>query len=103
MVRTIISLPEDLAAAVDQRAPRAGDRDELVAAALRVYLALPRRAEGAGDLAIINAHAAELNAEAEDALAYQVPFETRRRLSREASLVTRVSQRGWVDGWMGRR
>jgi hypothetical protein len=50
------------------------DRDKLVAAAVRAYLAWARPGEDAADLAIINANAAELNAEAEDALSYQVPL-----------------------------
>jgi len=74
MVETVVALPEDLRAALDRRAPNGPDRDEIVAAALRAYLALPRRDEDAADLAVINAHAAELNAEAEDALSYQVPL-----------------------------
>jgi hypothetical protein len=74
MVETIVALPEDLKAALDRRAPDAPQRDGLVAAALRAYLALPRSGEDASDLAIINAHAAALNAEAEDALSYQVPL-----------------------------
>ena len=74
MVETVVALPEDLRAALDRRAPNGADRDEIVAAALRAYLALPRRDEDAADLAVINAHAAELNAEAEDALSYQVPL-----------------------------
>ena len=35
---------------------------------------MARPGEDAPDLAIINAHADELNAEAEDALSYQVPL-----------------------------
>lgn len=74
MVETLLLLPEDVREALDQRAPNPLDRDELVAAAVRAYLAWPQPGEDAADLAIINAHAAELNAEAEDALAYQVPL-----------------------------
>jgi metal-responsive CopG/Arc/MetJ family transcriptional regulator len=70
----LVTLPDDLGADLDRRAPNPPERDELVAAALRAYLAWPRRGEDAADLAIIHAHAAELNAEAEDALSYQVPF-----------------------------
>ena len=75
MIETVVALPDDLRAALDHRAPPGGaDRDELVAAALRSYLALPHSGDDAADLAIINAHAAELNAEAEDALSYQAPL-----------------------------
>jgi len=73
-IETVIALPEDLKAALDRRAPSPPARDELVAAALRAYFAWPRPGEDASDLAVIDAHADELNAEAEDALSYQVPL-----------------------------
>lgn len=73
-VETVVALPAELKELLDERAPSAAERDELVAAALRTYLVWPRAGEDAGDLAIINAHAAELNAEAEDALEYQIPL-----------------------------
>ena len=71
---TVVDLPDDLKAALDRRAPTPPERSELVAAALRAYFAWPRPGEDAADLAVINAHATELNAEAEDALSYQVPL-----------------------------
>jgi metal-responsive CopG/Arc/MetJ family transcriptional regulator len=71
-VETTVALSEDLLAALDRRTQDARDRSEIVEAALRAYLAEPRRGEDAGDLEIINAHAAELNEEAADVLAYQV-------------------------------
>lgn len=74
MVETLLLLPEDLKSDLDRRAAASPQRDELVAAALRAYFAWPRAGEDASDLAIINAHAEELNAEAEDALSYQVPL-----------------------------
>ncbi len=74
MVDTLIALPEDLKAALDRRAPNAPERDELVAAALRAFLSWPRPGEDASDFSIINANAGELNAEAKDALSYQVPL-----------------------------
>ena len=73
-VETTVVLPEDLKADLDRRAPTPPERDELVAAALRAYFAWPRPGEDVSDLAVINAHAEELNAEAEDALSYQVPL-----------------------------
>lgn len=71
---TVVALPDDVKAVLDRRAPSPPERDELIAAALRAYLAWPIPGEDASDLAIINAHAEELNAEAEDALSYQVPL-----------------------------
>ena len=73
-VETLIALPEDLKAALDRRAPSPPERNELVAAALRAYFAWPHAGEDASDLTVINAHAEELNAEAQDALSYQVPM-----------------------------
>jgi hypothetical protein len=73
-VDTTVVLPEDLKADLDRRAPTPPERDELVAAALRAYFAWPRPGEDASDLAVIDPHAEELNAEAEDALSYQVPL-----------------------------
>jgi hypothetical protein len=52
--------------------PDPGPRSELVEAALRIYLLRLRRRDASHDLETINAHAAELNAEAEDVLSYQV-------------------------------
>lgn len=69
-----MALPEDVKAALDRRAPAGPARDELVAAALRAYLSRPGTGEDAADLATISAHAGPLNAEAEDALSYQVPL-----------------------------
>ena len=74
MVETVVALPEDLRAALDRRAPAAAERSEIVAAALRAYLALPRSGEDFADLPVINARAVELNEEAEDALSFQVPL-----------------------------
>jgi metal-responsive CopG/Arc/MetJ family transcriptional regulator len=71
---TVIALPDDLKIVLDRRAPNPPERDELIAAALRAYFAWPRPGEDASDLAVINAHAEALNAEAEDALSYQVPL-----------------------------
>ena len=71
---TIVALPDDLKSVLDRRAPTAPERDELIAAALRAYFAWPRPGEDASDPAVINRHADELNAEAEDALSYQVPL-----------------------------
>ncbi len=68
---TVVVIPDDLKEQLDRRAPSPADRDELVAAALRAYFAWPRPNEDASDLAVINAHADSLNAEAEDSLSFQ--------------------------------
>ena len=73
-IETLVALPEDLKATLDRRAPSPPERNELVAAALRAYFAWPHAGEDASDLTVINAHAEELNAEAQDALSYQVPL-----------------------------
>ena len=71
---TVVALPDDLKAVLDRRAPSPPERDELIAAALRAYFAWPRPGEDASDVSVISAHAEELNAEADDALSYQVPL-----------------------------
>ena len=73
-VETVVVLPDDVKAALERRAPNSAERNDLVAAALRAYFAWPRPGEDAADIDIINARADELNAEAEDALSYQVPL-----------------------------
>ena len=70
-IETVVALPEDLKAVLDRRAPNPSERDALIAAALRAHFAWPRPGEDDSDLAVINAHADELNAEAKDALSYQ--------------------------------
>lgn len=71
---TVIALPHDLKVALDRLAPNPAERNELIAAALRAYLAWPCPGEDFSDLAVINTHADQLNAEAADALSYQVPL-----------------------------
>jgi metal-responsive CopG/Arc/MetJ family transcriptional regulator len=71
-VETTVALSEDLVAALERRVQGPRDLSAIVEAALRAYLARPRRGDDAGDLEIINAHSAELNEEAADVLEYQV-------------------------------
>ena len=70
-VETSVILPEELLAEIDKADP---DRSAFFERAVRAYLnrtAHERRRDR--DVAIINAHADELNAEADDVLAYQSP------------------------------
>ncbi len=71
-IETKAALSEDPAAALNRRSLDPQVRSEIVEAALRADFAQPRQGEDAGDLDIINAHAVELNEEAEDVLAHQV-------------------------------
>lgn len=71
-VETTVALSEDLVAALERRAQGSPDLSTIIEAALRAYLARPRRGDDAGDLEIINANSAELNKEAADVLEYQV-------------------------------
>jgi metal-responsive CopG/Arc/MetJ family transcriptional regulator len=71
-VETTVTLSEELLAALIDRAPDAALRSDLIEAAVRNYLVRLRKRDSSNDVEIINAHAAELNAEAEDVLSYQV-------------------------------
>ena len=71
-IDTTVALSEDLVAALDSRSEGSQGRSAIVEAALRAYLAWPRRGEDSADLEIINSHATELNEEAADVLEYQV-------------------------------
>lgn len=73
-IETVIILPNDIKEALDRLAPNPVQRDAIVAAALRAYLAWPRPGEDASDLAVIDAHADELNLEAENARRYASPI-----------------------------
>lgn len=71
-VKTSITLSEEILKAVKRAAGRAESRSEAVERLLREGLAArARRRIDARDLALINAHADALNAEADDVLAYQ--------------------------------
>jgi metal-responsive CopG/Arc/MetJ family transcriptional regulator len=71
-VETTVFLSEEILSALGTRASDSQDRSELVEAALREYLPRLRQRDPSRDLEIINAHAAELNQEAEDVLSNQV-------------------------------
>jgi len=64
-----LPLPEDLVAAIDQRTK---DRGKFIIAAIRRMLATDSFGRDRAELEKINAHAAELNEEAGDVLAFQV-------------------------------
>lgn len=66
------ALSEGLLSALDRKSETPHNRSAVVEVALRTYLAQLRQGEDSGDLAVITAHASELNEEADDVLAYQV-------------------------------
>ena len=71
-VKTSITLSEDLLRAIDRQQAGYNSRSEFIEAAARSFLVrLARNKTEQRDLEIINRHAEDLNAEAEDVLAYQ--------------------------------
>ena len=71
-VKTSVTLSADVLKAVKRAADRGESRSQAVERLLREGLAArARRAADARDLALINAHADALNAEADDVLEYQ--------------------------------
>lgn len=77
MKRTMtVEIPEDILRALNRRAKDEGSRSQLVEEALMKYLRLKTPEERAKrdrrEIEIMNKHAAELNAEAEDCLQYQI-------------------------------
>ena len=73
-VKTSLSLPKDLLKDIDEQSGEFGGRSRLVEAALRFFLERRKLTVKQGDLdsKIIEQYADELNAEAEDALDYQI-------------------------------
>lgn len=72
-LKTSVTLSEDIVRRLDRATRKGESRSQAIERLLRDSLyAEARRAADLRDLAIINAHANELNAEAEDVLAYQV-------------------------------
>jgi metal-responsive CopG/Arc/MetJ family transcriptional regulator len=72
-VKTSITLSKELLGAIDRYQSEYNSRSEFIEAAARSFLArLAREKAERRDLEIINSHADELNAEAEDVLTYQV-------------------------------
>lgn len=71
-MKTSITLSEDLIRRVARAARKGESRSETLERLVREGLAArARQAVDARDLALINAHAEQLNAEAEDVLEYQ--------------------------------
>jgi metal-responsive CopG/Arc/MetJ family transcriptional regulator len=71
-IKTSLTLSEDVLKSVKRSAGRGESRSVAVEQLLREGLAArARRRAGQRDLALINAHADALNAEADDVLAYQ--------------------------------
>lgn len=74
-VKTSITLSGELLRAIDRHNSEFKSRSEFLEAAARGFLSrLARTKADRRDLETINHHADELNAEAEDVLAYQVPM-----------------------------
>jgi metal-responsive CopG/Arc/MetJ family transcriptional regulator len=74
-VKTSITLSKELLLAIDRHHSEFRSRSEFLEAAARGFLArLARTKADRRDLEMINRHADELNAEAGDVLAYQVPL-----------------------------
>ena len=69
MTKTSISLPDDVAGELARLGPDARRRSAIVEKALRAFFVARRRRRN--DSTILNAHAAELNAEAQDVLEFQ--------------------------------
>jgi metal-responsive CopG/Arc/MetJ family transcriptional regulator len=72
-VKTSVTLSEDILKTVRRTAKKGESRSETIERLLREGLAArERRAVDERDLALINEHAEQLNAEADDVLKYQV-------------------------------
>jgi metal-responsive CopG/Arc/MetJ family transcriptional regulator len=71
-VKTSLTLSEDLLAVLDRMAGPGASRSAFIEKILRDFLTQREKAQRlARDVAAINAHAAKLNAEMSDALAFQ--------------------------------
>lgn len=72
-LKTSITLPSELLETVDRRVEAGQSRSDFIEIAIRVRLAqLDRDERDMRDLETLNRNADQLNAEAEDVLAYQV-------------------------------
>lgn len=74
-VKTSVTLSKDIAKTIDRMTRKGESRSQTIERLLRDGLAKRiRHAADQRELAAINEHADELNAEAEDVLSYQVPM-----------------------------
>jgi metal-responsive CopG/Arc/MetJ family transcriptional regulator len=74
--KTSVTLSADVLAGIDRLSGSKHSRSAVIERVLRQYLAARARAKAdARDLEILNRAADELNAEAEDVLDYQAPWE----------------------------
>ncbi len=74
--KTSVTLSADVLAGIDRLTGSKHSRSAVIERVLRQYLAARARAKAdARDLEILNRAADELNAEAEDVLDYQAPWE----------------------------
>ena len=74
--KTSVTLSADVLAGIDRLSGSKHSRSAVIDRVLRQYLAARARAKAdARDLEILNRAADELNAEAEDVLDYQAPWE----------------------------
>ena len=74
--KTSVTLSPDVLTGIDRLAGSKRSRSALIDEVLRQYLRERARAQrDARDIELINRHADELNAEAEDVLSYQAPEE----------------------------
>ena len=74
--KTSVTLSADVLAGIDRLSGSKHSRSAVIERVLRRYLAARARAKAdARDLEILNRAADELNAEAEDVLDYQAPWE----------------------------
>lgn len=74
-VKTSITLSNELIEAIDQYGQPYKNRSEFIEAAIWAFIKqIIRDQQNARDIEIINRNADQLNAEAQDVLAYQVPL-----------------------------
>jgi metal-responsive CopG/Arc/MetJ family transcriptional regulator len=72
--KTSVTLSPEILAGIDRLAGRRQSRSAFIESVMRQYLSTQARMKrDAKDLEIINRHADQLNAEAEDVLRYQAP------------------------------